>query len=50
MGFPKDAVIGGVIRERSSFIAIGDTQIHANDRVVVFALPSALHKVDKFFN
>jgi len=50
MGFPKDAVIGGVIRERSSFIATGDTQINVNDRVVVFALPSALQKIDKFFN
>lgn len=50
MGFPKDAVIGGVIRDRSSFIATGDTQIVANDRVVVFALPSALNSVDRFFN
>lgn len=50
LGFPKDAVIGGVIRERSSFIATGDTEIHPQDRVVVFALPTALQKVDKFFN
>jgi len=48
--FPKDAVVGGVIRDRSSFIAVGDTEIRAQDRVVVFALPSALQKVDKFFN
>lgn len=48
--FPKDAIIGGVIRERSSFIATGDTHIKPQDRVVVFALPSALQKVDKFFN
>jgi len=48
--FPKDAVIGGVIRDKSSFIATGDTEIHHQDRVVVFALPSALQKVDKFFN
>lgn len=50
MNFPKDAVIGGVIRDRSSFIATGDTEIHAHDRVVVFALPSALKQLDKFFN
>ncbi len=50
LDFPKDAVIGGVIRDRSSFIANGDTQIRPMDRVVVFALPSALQKVDKFFN
>jgi trk system potassium uptake protein TrkA len=50
LDFPKDAVIGGVIRENSSFIVTGDTQVNPLDRVVVFALPSALQKVDKFFN
>jgi trk system potassium uptake protein TrkA len=50
IGFPKDAVIGGVIRDRSSFIAVGDTQILPQDRVVVFALPTALQKIDAFFN
>ncbi len=48
--FPKDAIVGGVIRDRSSFIATGDTIINPHDRVVVFALPSALQKVDRFFN
>lgn len=48
--FPKDAVVGGVIRDRSSFIAVGDTQILPHDRVVVFSLPSALQKIDAFFN
>lgn len=50
LGFPKDAVVGGVIRDKHSFIAVGDTQILPHDRVVVFALPSALHAIDKFFN
>jgi trk system potassium uptake protein TrkA len=48
--FPKDAIVGGVIRGNSSFIAQGDTHIHPNDRVVVFALPSALQKLEKFFS
>jgi trk system potassium uptake protein TrkA len=48
--FPKAAIIGGVIRGNSSFIANGDTQIQAHDHVVVFALPSAFIKLDKFFN
>ncbi len=48
--FPKDAIIGGVVRGNDSFIAIGDTIIQDNDRVVVFSLPSAFKKVDKFFN
>ncbi|MCK9628371.1 MAG: Trk system potassium transporter TrkA [Bacteroidales bacterium] len=49
LGFPKDAIIGGIIRGNHSVIALGDTEIKAYDRVVVFALPSALKKVNKFF-
>ena len=48
--FPKDAIIGGVVRGDSGYIAKGDTEIKAYDRVVVFALPSAFNKVGKFFN
>jgi trk system potassium uptake protein TrkA len=47
--FPKDAVIGGIIRGTESFIAVGDTTIKPYDRVAVFALPSALKKIDKYF-
>jgi trk system potassium uptake protein TrkA len=50
INFPKDALVGGVIRGKSSFIAKGDTHIKPNDRVVVFALPSAITKIEKFFN
>lgn len=49
INFPDDANIGGVIRGKESFIALGDTQILPNDRVVVFTLPSAIKKVEKFF-
>jgi trk system potassium uptake protein TrkA len=49
MNFPKNAIIGGVIRGNESFIAVGDTKIEAYDRVAVFALPEAVKEVDKFF-
>ena len=49
MGFPHNAIIGGIIRGNDSFIAVGDTQIQAYDRVAVFALPEAVKEVDKFF-
>lgn len=49
MTFPKNAIIGGVIRGNESFIAVGDTQIQAYDRVAVFALPEAVKEVDSFF-
>lgn len=50
IGFPKDSIVGGVIRDDNSFIANGYTLIKPNDRVIVFALPSAISKVGKFFN
>lgn len=49
ISFPKDAVIGGVIRGTEGLIAVGDTQIEAYDHVAVFALPSAVKEVDKLF-
>ena len=49
MGFPHNAIIGGIIRGNESFIAVGDTQIQAYDRVAVFALPEVVKEVDKFF-
>lgn len=47
--FPQNAIIGGYIRGEESFISVGNTQIEANDRVVVFTLPGAIHKVEKYF-
>ncbi len=47
--FPENATIGGIIRGKETIIAKGDTQIQARDNVVVFALPSAVKKVLKFF-
>ena len=49
IGFPSNAIIGGIIRGNESFIAVGDTHIQAYDRVAVFALPEAVKEVDKFF-
>ena len=47
--FPEKAIIGGFIRNHQGFIATGDMQIQANDKVVVFALPQAFQAVDKMF-
>lgn len=48
--FPHSATVGGVVRGREAFLAMGDTQIEAGDRVVVFTLPDAVDKVARFFN
>ena len=49
MNFPKNAIIGVIIRGNEAIIAVGDTQIQAYDRVAVFALPEAVKEVDRFF-
>jgi trk system potassium uptake protein TrkA len=49
IAFPRNAIIGGVIRGSESFIAVGDTRIEPYDRIAVFALPEAVKEVDRFF-
>lgn len=49
LDFPKEAIIGGLIRGEESFIAVGNTQIMANDRVVIFSLPGGAKKIEKLF-
>ncbi len=49
LNFPKDAIIGGVIRGKESMIATGDMQILPEDRVVVFSLPDTIRKVNRYF-
>ncbi|HUV01052.1 MAG TPA: Trk system potassium transporter TrkA [Bacteroidales bacterium] len=49
LDFPKDAIVGGGTRDGVPFIATGDTIINANDKVVVFTLPSAYDRISKFF-
>ncbi len=48
--YPKGSIIGSVIRGKKSFIAKGDTQIIANDKVIIFALPKVIDKVASMFN
>ncbi|MBN2682387.1 MAG: Trk system potassium transporter TrkA [Bacteroidales bacterium] len=48
--FPKEAIIGGLVRENAAFIVKGNTEIIAGDKVVVFTLPSAINRVQEFFS
>ena len=47
--FPKEAIIGGIVRGGESFIADGNTKIEPNDIVVVFTVPNEINNVAKFF-
>jgi trk system potassium uptake protein TrkA len=48
--FPRDAIIGGYSRDGHFGIPHGDTVLQAHDRVIVFAQPSAIGKVEKMFS
>ncbi len=50
LGFPAEATIGGIVRGGRVVVAVGDTEIVAYDRVVVFAKPEARAEVGKYFN
>jgi trk system potassium uptake protein TrkA len=50
LGFPTEAIIGGIVRGDKVFIAVGNTEIQAYDRVVVFAMPNTIAKIGKYFN
>ncbi len=43
------ATIGGIIRGRETLLPTRDTQLQEKDKVVVFALPSAMDRVAKLF-
>ncbi len=47
--FPRSAIIGGVIREDTGLIALGDFEIRSGDRIVVCCLPQSIKKVEKLF-
>ena len=49
LDFPKEAVIGGVIRHQKGYIALGSFEFENNDRVVVLSKPEALNAVEAFF-
>ena len=50
LDFPSEAIIGGIVRGDKVFIAMGNTEISAYDRVVVFAMPNTIAKIGKYFN
>ncbi len=47
--FPREAIIGGVIRNGKGLIALGDFKIAHGDKVVVCSLPKAIPRIEKLF-
>lgn len=48
--FPRDAVIGAIIKRGRVITPRGDTVLEAGDEAVVFALPTGVPEVEKFFS
>ena len=48
--FPRGAIIGAIVHGSSYEIPTGESQLQSGDRVLIFALPEALHKVERFFS
>lgn len=49
LDFPREAIIGGVIRDGEGIIALGDFKIRQGDRVVVCCMPKAIARIEKLF-
>jgi len=49
LNFPKEATIGGVVRDGEGVIALGGFEIKAGDCVVVCCLPDAIAKIERLF-
>ncbi|MCP3176588.1 MAG: Trk system potassium transporter TrkA [Desulfuromonadales bacterium] len=47
--FPAGAIIGAIVRGTTYEIPSGESRLKEGDRVVIFALPGALAKVERFF-
>ena len=45
----RDMTIAGLVRNGEGYLVTGDTQLQAGDRVVVFCLAGAIHKIEKMF-
>ena len=48
--FPREAIIGGVIRGGKALMSFGDFQLQSGDKAIVFCLPEAISIVEDLFN
>jgi trk system potassium uptake protein TrkA len=49
VNFPKDAIVGAIIRNDHVIIPTGETQINPDDTVAVFTMRSAIEEVERMF-
>jgi trk system potassium uptake protein TrkA len=49
LNLPRGAIIGAIVNDKGYEIPDGESQLQVDDRVLVFVLPEALAKVERFF-
>jgi len=47
IGFPKGALVVGIVRKNNAFIPTGSSLIQINDRIIVFATREVIPKIEK---
>lgn len=47
--FPKNAIIGGVVRKGIGYTTFGDFEFRPKDRAVIMSLPESIHEVEQYF-
>lgn len=50
LAFPNGAIIGSICRKDEILIPTGNDYLLPGDRVIIFALPKAVSKVENFFH
>ena len=50
LSLPKELTLAGLFRDGEGLLINGNTHIRPGDRVLVFCLAGALHKVEKLFS
>ncbi len=49
INFPRGSAVGAVLRGEEAIIPDGSFQIKPQDRLMVFALPKSIHKIERLF-
>jgi len=49
LGLPQQSVLAGIVRGEQSIVPNGDFTFELNDKVIILALPEAIHAVEEIF-
>jgi trk system potassium uptake protein TrkA len=49
LDLPDGSLVAAVIRDREAFVPNGESRLQGNDRVILFALPKAINKIETAF-